>query len=56
MDKNRIEIEHIAEKFKQMQVEKAGPTHCSGKEAEEIFRRAYKDNFVSVKAGDIMDV
>ena len=34
-------IEDIISKFKDMGIEKAGPTHCSGQEAEGIFRKHY---------------
>jgi metal-dependent hydrolase (beta-lactamase superfamily II) len=34
-----------------MNVEKVGPCHCSGPEAEKIFKDEYKDKFVSMKAG-----
>ena len=56
MDKNRRAIEIVVERFKEMQVKKAGPTHCSGKEAEKIFEEKYGINFISVKAGETLDV
>jgi len=30
--------------------------HCSGPEAEKIFREKYGKNFVSLKTGHILDV
>ena len=48
-------IEIMAEKFKEMGVEKAGPTHCSGQEAEEIFKKRYGNNFITVKVGQVIE-
>ena len=56
MDKNRRAIEIAVERFKEMQVKKAGPTHCSGKEAEKIFEEKYGINFIPVKAGQTLDI
>jgi 7,8-dihydropterin-6-yl-methyl-4-(beta-D-ribofuranosyl)aminobenzene 5'-phosphate synthase len=53
-DKRAIEI--ITERFKEMKVEKAGPTHCSGGMAERIFKERYKKNFIPIKTGGILDV
>ncbi len=49
-------IEGIAEEFRGMGIEKAGPTHCSGADAEDIFKRKYGDNFIEVKVGDAVDI
>jgi metal-dependent hydrolase (beta-lactamase superfamily II) len=46
----------IVEHFKEMNIQKVGPTHCIGKEAEALFREEYKDNFLSIKAGQIIEV
>jgi 7,8-dihydropterin-6-yl-methyl-4-(beta-D-ribofuranosyl)aminobenzene 5'-phosphate synthase len=53
-DKRAIEI--VAENFKKMNIIKAGPTHCSGDMAEEIFKRSYGDNCISIKAGQEIEV
>ena len=53
-DKRMINI--IVDEFKKMGVKKAGPCHCSGNEAEEIFRDKYKDDFVQVKAGKVIQI
>jgi 7,8-dihydropterin-6-yl-methyl-4-(beta-D-ribofuranosyl)aminobenzene 5'-phosphate synthase len=55
-DSSKGKINSIAEKFKQMNVEKAGPTHCSGRYAEEIFRERYGKNFISIKTGQIFKI
>ena len=53
-DKRMINI--IADEFKKLGVKKAGPCHCSGDEAEGIFRDKYKDDFVQVKAGKVIQI
>ena len=53
-DKRMISI--IADEFKKLGVKKAGPCHCSGDEAEGIFRDKYKDDFVQVKAGERIEI
>ena len=56
MDKDKHLIKIVVNKFKKMKIKKAGPTHCSGKEAEGIFGEKYGDNFISVKAGQTLDI
>ena len=53
-DKRTISI--IVDEFKKLGVKKAGPCHCSGDKAESIFRDKYKDNFVQVKVGKVVEV
>lgn len=55
-DKSRNNINDIVIKFKEMNVEKAGPTHCSGKTTEEIFAKKYANNFIPVRAGQILNI
>jgi len=56
MESDRRAIEIVVENFKKMGVIKAGPTHCSGDTAEDIFKRYYEGNFVSIKAGQEIEV
>jgi 7,8-dihydropterin-6-yl-methyl-4-(beta-D-ribofuranosyl)aminobenzene 5'-phosphate synthase len=51
LDKNRSTIKSIVEEFRRMRVAKAGPAHCTGKEAITLFREEYKEDFVSVRVG-----
>jgi 7,8-dihydropterin-6-yl-methyl-4-(beta-D-ribofuranosyl)aminobenzene 5'-phosphate synthase len=46
----------VVEQFKKMQVSKAGPTHCSGPEAEKIFKAEYNEDFIPVKVGQTIEV
>jgi len=49
-------IEFIVTEFEKIGVKKVGPTHCSGKKAEEIFKEKYKENFIPIKIGTIIEV
>ena len=49
-------IKLIAEEFKKMGVTKVGPTHCTGREAEEIFKDKYKDDFISINVGQTLEL
>lgn len=53
-DKRAIEI--VTEGFKQRGVQKAGPTHCSGTEAEKIFKDKYGKDFIPINVGETLDV
>ena len=55
-NKDKRETEIIVNSFKEMNIEKVGPTHCTGKEQEAIFEKVYKDNCISVKVGQIIEV
>jgi len=56
MESDRRAIEIVVENFRKMNVMKVGPTHCSGEEAEGIFRKSYKDNCMPIKAGQEIEV
>jgi len=56
MEQDRRAIEIIAENFKKMGIKKVGPTHCSGKLAEEIFKNHYRENFIPIKAKQTIEV
>jgi len=56
MDKDKRIIEVIVEIFKKMKIKKAGPTHCSGKTAEETFKDKYGKDFISVRTGFFLNI
>jgi 7,8-dihydropterin-6-yl-methyl-4-(beta-D-ribofuranosyl)aminobenzene 5'-phosphate synthase len=56
LDKERKDIELIVSEFKKMGIKKVGPTHCTGKEAEEIFKDQYGENFIPIKAKEIIEI
>ncbi|MFO7979792.1 MAG: MBL fold metallo-hydrolase [Candidatus Aminicenantes bacterium] len=45
------EIKEIIRSFKELGVKKAGPSHCSGKEARELFQEAYGEDYILIGAG-----
>jgi len=55
-DNSEKEIGSIVNELKALGVKKAGPTHCSGKKAEAIFKNTYGKNFISVKVGGVIEV
>lgn len=55
-DNDRRLIEIIVSRFKDMDCKNVGPTHCTGEDAESIFKRIYKDSFISVKVGQALKV
>lgn len=56
IDKNRREVKFIAEKLKEMGIEKVGPTHCTGYDAQLIFKEIYKDDFIFIKTGQKFEI
>ena len=56
MGKDKREIGLIVEEFRKMGVQKAGPTHCSGEKAQEIFKEKYEDNYIAVAMGQRIKV
>ena len=56
MEEDKRVIAIIAKRFQKMKIEKVGPTHCSGKVAEDIFRERYGEDFVSIKAGQTLNI
>lgn len=53
-DRRLTEI--IVSRFKDMDCEKVGPTHCTGKDAEAIFEKVYKENCISIKVGQTIRI
>lgn len=56
MEKDARSIQLSVEGFKELGVIKAGPTHCSGVEAEKLFHQAYGENFINIKVGQTIEV
>ncbi|MBN1349594.1 MBL fold metallo-hydrolase [candidate division KSB1 bacterium] len=49
-------IRRIAASMREIGVEKVGPTHCSGHEAQMIFKEIYGDDFIAIKAGHALEI
>ena len=49
-------IENIARNFKYMNVEYAGPSHCTGDRARAIFAGQFGDNYINIGAGKTIKI
>ena len=49
-------IRIMVEQFQALAVKKAGPTHCTGTEAEDIFKAKYKNNFIPIRVGQVLEL
>ena len=56
MNSSRNKVLSIITKMKDMGVCKVGPTHCTGSEAEILFREAYGVNFLNIMSGQIVEI
>ncbi|MDD3296997.1 MAG: MBL fold metallo-hydrolase [Candidatus Omnitrophica bacterium] len=56
IDKSETEVQLIAKELKNRGVLKVGPTHCTGNQAQEVFKRIYDDKFISIAAGMTFEV
>jgi len=54
-DHSSSSIEEIVRDFKKMGVQYAGPCHCSGETAREIFSQQYGENYIDIGVGKILD-
>ncbi len=48
------EVEQIVKEFKKMGVEKTGATHCTGDKAIDVFKKVYKDDYLSLGTGKVL--
>jgi len=49
-------VKIIAEDFQNMAITKVGPTHCTGKEAEDIIKEAYQNDFLPIRVGQTLEI
>jgi len=45
-------IEDLAHHFQAQKIQRVGPTHCSGKAAQQIFQKAYPTNLITLYVGE----
>jgi len=50
------EIEKIVQEFIALKVRRVAPLHCTGSEAQNIFKKTYKDRCFMLKIGDKLEV
>jgi len=53
-EKNKIE--NIIKDFKKLEVEKAAPCHCSGKQTRQLFKQVYSKNYIENGVGKIIKI
>ena len=51
-----IMIERIIKQLKKIGINRIGPTHCTGKKAEDLFRKEFKDDFIEIKVGRALEI
>lgn len=51
MDSDKRSIRYILDEIKKKGIEKIGPSHCTGIEAINILKQAYKDDFIDIMVG-----
>lgn len=56
MGKHRGTLQRMIVKFRELDVEKVAPCHCTGKTATALFQDLYQSNFVKIKVGDTLTV
>ncbi len=49
-------ISKIREKFRELKIKKAAPSHCSGEKALNMFNEEYGKDFIEIKVGDTIRV
>jgi 7,8-dihydropterin-6-yl-methyl-4-(beta-D-ribofuranosyl)aminobenzene 5'-phosphate synthase len=55
-DKAKDEIKEAVLKFKEYHIAKVAPTHCTGRYATRLMEKVFKDNFIRIKQGDIVNL
>ena len=53
LDYSDSRIQGIIQQFRELGVQKVGPSHCTGARAIELFRQAYREDFIPVGVGRI---
>jgi len=51
MDKDERLVDIIVKKFRELEVSRVAPTHCTGDKPIEMFKKEYKENFIEAGAG-----
>jgi 7,8-dihydropterin-6-yl-methyl-4-(beta-D-ribofuranosyl)aminobenzene 5'-phosphate synthase len=56
LEANQEEAYRMIERFRQMQVKKVAPSHCTGKLTKELFKETYQSNFIENGIGKIIEI
>ncbi len=49
-------IKNIIDQFRRLGVKRVAPCHCTGPEAQEYFKQAFRENFLPLKVGDAVEI
>jgi 7,8-dihydropterin-6-yl-methyl-4-(beta-D-ribofuranosyl)aminobenzene 5'-phosphate synthase len=55
-DKGKKETEETVLKFKEYNIAKVAPMHCTGRYATRLMEKVFKDNFIRIKQGSIVNI
>ena len=50
----KSEVDEIIRSFRKLEVKYVAPCHCSGNVARQMFKKEYRDNYINVGAGKII--
>ena len=53
---SKRQIKHIIADFRDLDVQKVAPCHCTGDRAMEIFAEEYGENFIRVGVGRVITI
>jgi 7,8-dihydropterin-6-yl-methyl-4-(beta-D-ribofuranosyl)aminobenzene 5'-phosphate synthase len=53
---SKREIKEIIKEFREISIIKAGPCHCSGETAREMFKEEYGEDFVEIGVGKVIEI
>jgi 7,8-dihydropterin-6-yl-methyl-4-(beta-D-ribofuranosyl)aminobenzene 5'-phosphate synthase len=54
--KNRRELDSIISDLRNLGVQYVGPCHCTGEKARELFKKTYREKYIPVGVGKIIDM
>jgi len=56
LDESVKKIRQVNDRLKQLGVQNLGPSHCTGENAEKIFRESYKEHYIDIIVGQTIEV
>jgi len=56
LNEEEIEIIEVVSQLEEFEIDRIGPTHCTGEEAEEIIKNKFGEKFFEVKVGDVVEI
>jgi len=56
MNKEKRQVKLIVQRLKDLGTNYIGPTHCTGYQAQQVFKKVFKDRYISLKVGKTIAV